>query len=322
MDLNRPDFDEYIHELAKKPIEEIVEEVAGDPDLRNYLATCAGNYRNESGFDYSSYRNSSLNPELDINRYWENTQVLKDWDFKDYMEFDEEVNRKTIAYWTPYILRALIQRMDSAHAARVQKKLDQEAADRAKRAKDENIARFLGSVPAIHKGASIDDFTGAWKSIIEGFNDGCSFLIFGGNGIGKSRLSYAFGMKLVNDGKNFLISELFPLLQKISKEASTSKYTAEEIIQMDYVNGCDVLIIDECDKVSQQDTSFRNFTFLINKRYEALKQTVLFCNAATAEEVESKLGSSVTDRFCSKKWKAEIADFSGARSKRAKEITA
>ena len=83
-----------------------------------------------------------------------------------------------------------------------------------------------------------------------------------------------------------------------------------------------VLIIDEADKVEMQGVPFRNLSYLINRRYEEQLQTVLFCNAVDIEELKSKFGGSIIDRFRANTWPAEIIDFTGARSHRGKEETA
>lgn len=320
MDLNRPDFDEYIHNLMLSPLDKVIDEVAGDADLRGYLATCAGNYRNNGRFDRNAV--SMQKDGVDFAFFWENTQVFKDWTWKDCVAFYEENDRKSIAFWAPLILKALDQRMRSVHSQRIKEQLDKEASEQEARRKKAIAESFEKSIPSSYINASIDDFKGPWQTIIEGIDNGRSYLIFGGNGIGKTHFSYAIGRKLASNGKSCTRMRLSSILQKVSKEVTSSRLTAEEYIDIEFVHYCDFLIIDECDKVEQKDTAFRNFTYLIDRRCEELKQTLVLCNAVDEQELQSRIGPSVYDRFCSRKWKAEVVDFTEAKSKRAKEITA
>ena len=83
-----------------------------------------------------------------------------------------------------------------------------------------------------------------------------------------------------------------------------------------------VVGIDEADKVEMQGVPFRNFSYLINRRYEEQLQTILLCNANDMEELKTKFGGSIIDRFRSNTWPAEILDLTAAKSHRGKEETA
>ena len=321
--LDRKDFDEFIHEMCKWPIEKIVDTIADDPDLRDYLAACAGNYRN--GADYDKFNSDHRDPEQDKDWYhfWETTQFLTNWTWKDYVKFSEEADRKSIAHWAPYILRALDQRIRSQHSQRVKENLERKRKETEDTNQKKALETFIASIPPIHKGACLDDFKDtSWSSVVNSVMNGCSFIAYGGNGIGKSRLGYAIGVWALENGMSVHRDELSRLLQNISSAAMNSRYSAMDIIDMDYIQKCDVLILDEVDKVSQQDTAFRNFSYLIDKRYEYLKQTIIFCNAGSSDELTAKIGNSIRDRFTSKKWKASTINCSKMSSLRSKEATA
>ena len=307
MDLNRPDFEEFIGKLSTAPIEEIVDTVAGDYDLRDYLAACAGNYRNGVDYDEWNFYHRTPGKDYDFYHFYENTQCFKDWTWKDYVKFSEEADRKHIAHWAPYILRALYQRMNSEHAKAVQKEHDRKKEELEKKAQEERTRAFMASIPKKFREASYEKLDPLMRGIADKFEDGGSFILYSSPGVGKTYLAYAIGRKLIEEGRSFKRFELSNLMQRISKEAMSTRYTANEIIDMDYVKSCEFLVIDECDKVPPQDTAFRNFSYLVDKRSEELLPTILMCNAANAEELVQKLGPSICDRFTSKQWKAKVA---------------
>lgn len=321
MDLNRPDFDEFIHEMCTWPIERIVDEVADDPDLRGYLAATAGNIRNQ--LDWDKYASDYRKPESDKDWYhlYETSQFLKTWTWETAMKFDEDADRKLIAEWAPSIIRALDQRMRTEKSKKVQERLDREKNEREKKTKSERLERFMKSVPEDFKGASIENLSDRWKKIHDGVEKGESFLIYSAPGAGKTYFSYALGAELLQKGITYLNIRLFKLMQGISNEALRSKYSADEIIDMDYVKTLSVLVIDEADKLTLADTAFRNFSYLIDRRCEEHLITVVFCNASGPEDLVAKLGPSICDRFQSKRWKAHILKIEVEQSMRKKEQT-
>ena len=319
MNLNRSDFEEFIEKLSRASLDEIIEAVASDADLRGYLAATAGNLRNQADVDRwnADPSNWVKGEDHDFYHFWESTQYLKDWSWKDAEKFDTLCDRKAIAYWAPILLKALVQRMKSVHSQSVQRELDGYAKELEKRKKAERLAEFIRRIPPKYRSASIHDFTReGWKHVIEDIRNGGSYLIFGGNGIGKTHLAYALAMSFLENGKNCEMRRLFPLLQAVSAFVQISKMSPADVIDHGLVKTVPSLIIDECDKVSQQDTAFRNFSYLIDRRYEEQLQTILFCNARSRDELEAKLGSSLCDRFQDRGWNANIADFTAAQSRR------
>lgn len=315
------DFDEFIHELCRKPIEEIVDEVAEDYTLRSYLASCAENYRNGADFDRYNYENREPGHDWDWCHFWETTQFLTGWTWRDREEFETEADRTSIAFWAPKILRALSQRMNSQHARDVQEEIDRKE-DELKKKEDEKRAElFSRNIPEQFKDASLDKLSAGFRQLAERVENGHSYLIYSAPGAGKTFFSYALAADFIRKGKNCSREKLFQLLQRISKEAMNSRYTADEIIDMDYVKSCDLLILDECDKVEQKDTAFRNFSYLIDRRCEELMPTIILCNAADGDDLAAKLGSSVCDRFRSKKWKAHIINGTPSESRRGEEAS-
>ena len=316
--LDRPDFDEYIERLSTAPIEEIVETVANDIDLRGYLSACAGTYANEADTDKWNYDHGSYSgKDWDFLHFWETSQFLVGWTWKDMVKFEEEVDRKSIAYWAPKILRCLVQRMKSAHSQQVKKELEQHHEELEKKRRADQLSEFMSRVPKLYRNASIHDFSSkAWQDVIKGVDEGHSYLIYGGNGIGKTHFGYAVSIKIFEEGGTCEFRKLSTLLLGISALAQGSRMSTMDIIDMGLVRSKPILIIDECDKIDQKDTAFRNFSYLIDRRYEEQLQTILLCNADNADDLRAKLGSSICDRFTSKKWKADVVDFCGAKSRR------
>ena len=321
--LDRPDFDEYIHEMCSWPIERIVDEVADDEDLRGYLATCAGNYRNQLDWDEYNWKHrdeSKVSP--DICYFYETARFLKDWNWMISEKFSEEADRKTIAEWAPSILRALDQRMQSQHSQNVKKRLEKENEEREKKAQKERLEKFANKIPVDFQGASAEKLSDKWQKILGNVMLGHSFLIYSAPGAGKTFFGYSLGFEVLRKGKTFVMTRLFKLMQQISNSAMQSRYSADEIIDMDYVKSCDVLVIDEADKITMADTAFRNFSYLIDRRCEEHLVTIVLCNAADTNDIVQKLGPSICDRFQSKKWKAHILKIDVEQSMRKKETTA
>lgn len=312
--LDREDFDEYIHEMCSWPIEKIVDTVADDLDLRDYLAACAGNYRNGSDFDEWNARpeNQRKDKDFDFYHFWDTTKFLVEWTWKDYVKFSEEADRKSIAHWAPYILRALDQRMRSAHSQQVKKELEQKKKDLEEKKRKEMSDRFFGSIPAEFKGASIDDWKEEGpKKLINLLLNGWSFIIWGGRGIGKTRLLYAVLTKIIEDGKDgakYIAASFFARLQTNASSARCSVY---DIIDDYYTKSVPVLFLDECDKLSTE-TQRELLGYLVDTRYENHLQTVLICNSSDEQELEAKLTSSVISRFKSKSWHAKTLHLQGS----------
>ena len=318
MDLNRPDFDEYIHELCKKPIEEIVDEVAEDYTLRSYLASCAENYRNGADFDRYNYENRDPGHDWDWCHFWETTQFLTGWTWKDREEFETEADRKSIAFWAPKILRALSQRMNSQHARDVQEEIDRKDKEIEEKRRKETLAMFVKSIPEEFRGASIDDWKEEnAKKLIAALLSGGSFLIWGGRGIGKTRLMYAVMTKMLEDGKEASKYYAPAYISGLLAMSSAHKTSVYDIIDSHTAGHKSVLFLDEGDKLTN-DTQKEILNYLIDKRYENHLQTIMICNAIDEGDLEAKLTSSVISRFKSKSWKARTLHLNG-EDKRQKE---
>ena len=313
--LNRKDFEDFIKNLSTSPVEKIVDVVADDDELREYLATTAGNIRN--GADFDQFNSGNREATFDYKDFWATSQYLVDWTWKDYKQFFSDCDRKSIAHWAPYILQALVQRMTSSHAKKVQTEIDRLDAMRQKRETAARFARFYATVPPTFRSASVSDFKSkVWLSIVEGVKKGRSYLLYGGNGIGKTHFSYAMAMHFLQEEKPCNRMELGTALSLISTLSQSQRTAMEKVVDNVFTKSCQLLILDEVDKTVVVPTNYRTLFYLVNKRYEWQLQTVLLCNADTEDEMNKLLGSSICDRFRADSWKAEIVDLTAATSRR------
>ena len=313
MNLNRSDFEEFIEKLSRASLDEIIEAVAGDADLRGYLAATAGNLRNQADVDRwnADPSNWVKGEDHDFYHFWESTQYLKDWSWKDAEKFDTLCDRKAIAYWAPIILKALVQRMKSVHSQSVQRELDGYAKELEKQKKANRLSEFMGSIPAEFRGADVNDWPsqGARK-LVESILAGGSALIWGGRGIGKTRLSYALLTKMLTDGKRAERHFTAAYASSFLSIAAAKKSTVYDVIDSYGLQENEALFLDEGDKMTN-DTQREVINYLIDRRYENHLQTVMLCNAVDDADLEAKLTTSIISRFSSRKWKSCVLHLEG-----------
>lgn len=306
------DIEEFFDWFEHLGIDEMVNLVVEDENLRGYLGyTCAWDYRQRAG--------DSNMPKAIFSDFHE-------WTWKEAEKYVEESDRHTIGIWTPKITHALCWLLKQP-VSREDRKKEQEAREKLLKEREdsewaERLARFYERVPKIFKSASVSDFTGPWKEVVSKLLRGESMILFGKNGIGKTRLGWALGMHFLQERKYCFFQTLQELNDGINRWVLQRGVSATDAINEVLMRNLPVLIIDEADKVEMQGVPFRNLSYLINRRYEEQLQTVLFCNAVDIEELKSKFGGSIIDRFRANTWPAEIIDFTGARSHRGKEETA
>ena len=303
MDLNGAAFYKQVCEFANLPVDALVEEVKDNERFRHYLAeTCARSYKQDNAW-FGGHK------DVDACFRCEDFEI---WTTEDVENFAYKSIDASIRYWAPLILKNLRARMsleDEANARREEEKLiEAQNETEFQRQKKLNWKSFLDTLPKIYKDASIRDYPkqfsdGVIKPILEG---GMSAILYGGNGVGKTHLAYALMREWRMEGTTSVYSNLSVLMAMISQQVINSKRSAVDIIESRFVRQCSVVVLDECDKTDMEGATFRNFTHLINRRYEEGKQTLLFCNAKNEAELEQKLTSSVVSRFKSDAWVAKI----------------
>lgn len=173
---------------------------------------------------------------------------------------------------------------------------------------EEPRSSVFDEVPEIFKENGYPDLDRDFKDrseCIEMIKNGESMLLYGPNGVGKSHLAWAVKLYFVKIGKSVLLDECYHIKSFINR----NNMDADEIEEY-YADRFDMLIVDEFEKVSMTDAFYQTFSFIINKRYEKKKQTILLGNG-DFETVKEMLGQSILSRFTSKQWGASIMEFSG-----------
>ena len=179
------------------------------------------------------------------------------------------------------------------------------------------LVNFLESVPAVYRNASVEDFpSGAGKEIVQGVLErGESYLLYGGRGIGKTHLCWALTIALVKASKEARFYDARTIFSKLSIISKNSYRSVTELVDEQLSKHPEVLFIDEVDKLDRGSSDSKNLQFLISRRSEELKQTIICCNAENDQDLSMILGESAIDRFRSQKWKAHIVNL-GVKGKR------
>ena len=303
MDLRGNAFFKQVCEFADLPVDDIVAEVIDNERFRHYLAeTCANAYHKDFTW---------FGGHKDVDPCYR-CEDFESWTYEDCDNFANKVADGSIRYWAPIILKTLKARMSMP--SEVKAREEEEKAEKAladsefEKQKKLNWKVFQESIPKLYRDASIKDYPkpfmdGVIKPILE---SGLSAILYGGNGVGKTHLAYALMKEWKHEGTVSAYSNLTVFMSLLSQMAVNSKKSAIEFIEQRYVKQCAVLVLDECDKTDMDGIVFRNFSHLINRRYEEGKQTLLLCNAKNEAELEQKLTSSVVSRFKSDAWVAKI----------------
>lgn len=80
------------------------------------------------------------------------------------------------------------------------------------------------------------------------------------------------------------------------RQAYGSMSTLTEIAAVRQFQEPHLLVIDECQERPDRDFELRSFTLILDRRYGALRPTILIANC-TPEQFATLMGGSVTDRL-------------------------
>lgn len=154
---------------------------------------------------------------------------------------------------------------------------------------------FLNSIPEEFRDVKEADFPlSGHKSLIDKARQGRSMYWYGEQGIGKTRLAWLL-MKLARkQGHKAMYRKLSEIVEDIS--ALAFKTNLADHVNATYVNDLDMLIIDEADKVTMTDIQMRNINYLLDRRYEERKQTILIGNS-NENAMRRIFGDSSFSRF-------------------------
>lgn len=132
---------------------------------------------------------------------------------------------------------------------------------------DERCARFL---------AAFDD------------NPGRGLYIYGACGSGKTSLACAVARDLFDAGKSVLFTTSIDMLEAIQETFNTNASSARAMRRF---TDCDLLVVDDMGKESASDWAVSTIYQVINRRYGAMRSTVL-----TSEYRLSQLGERMARR--------------------------
>ena len=166
-----------------------------------------------------------------------------------------------------------------------------EELDRAEAERQEALAVFGRTIPARYRDASIGDFPAA--PFIGRLQEGQSGIVVGGNGIGKTRLAWALarGWKAERPSCTVQIVKGAELLSEV-KAIDDDWYRYIR----DVYGHSEHLFIDEIDKIKGSEADWMLLTYLIDYRYEWMRQTVVLGNCGK-DEVMKLLGQSSYSRL-------------------------
>ena len=211
---------------------------------------------------------------------------FEEWCKENNIEYSKEENSQTRAFAKMKYDEFFKQKEQEE---KEQRKKEQEA-QRLANIKN-NIENFERRIPTIYKGADISDFSNALQGKINSLLEGRNALILGENGVGKTHLAWAILRKLVKEGKRVKYVKAQSLLYDIKSANNPYRHVTEQ-----YGNGVDTLVIDETDKIFESKADFIYLNYLVDNRYEWVKQTIFIGNGNTKQFIES-LGQSIYSRL-------------------------
>lgn len=204
------------------------------------------------------------------------------------METEEDIKKAEVLY----------SRYEQIHQEEMRRKEEQEKAQRAEELareleyKDrERWSSLMAQIPPIYKNASIEDFVIELQPKIKQILDGSSALILGENGLGKTHLAWAILKELTKQRKKVKYVKAQLLLYEIKKHQDD----IYDFIESRF-GKLDCLVIDEIDKIFESKADFIYLNYLIDYRYEWMRQTIVMGNGNKESFVES-LGQSIYSRL-------------------------
>mgnify|MGYP001053217720 CR=1 FL=1 len=185
----------------------------------------------------------------------------------------------------------------------------------------ERISRQVQEIPARYRSTAFEHYqctSDRQRAVVTRIRDAQqSFLLYGGNGTGKTMLAFAKYRQLIESGKQvkyILAMDFFDEVKQSFADQSTRKL-------IEAYSRCDYLIIDEIDKRYGSQHEYLQLYRLINARYNELKHTMLITNADRSQLVEV-VGQSVIDRLIEDGEFIELAWDSYRKTQRKEKIQA
>ena len=155
------------------------------------------------------------------------------------------------------------------------------------------ICEMLRAVPRRYEGITIGDFLpqkrDTWLKVMAG----CSGIIVGANGVGKTSFLWAMYKELVGRCSAVKVVDARWMADAIQSDVRKGN-RIDSVLEMDWMRNR--LFIDELDKLDPKSQSFGIVVDLIGRRYDRGYQTVAVANG-DAESVRTSIPQHVYSRL-------------------------
>ena len=140
-----------------------------------------------------------------------------------------------------------------------------------------------------------EKWTAAWYCLKRQIGHGVIAIILGGRGAGKTQMSACAIRESCKAGKSALYTKALSFFLDVRKTYSSSRDKSEKEIIQNYVYP-NLLVIDAIE--NRSDSAFENLllNYLIDLRYDSMKDTIIIGNL-TEQEFAASMGVSIVDRI-------------------------
>lgn len=153
-------------------------------------------------------------------------------------------------------------------------------------------------IPRRYKMFEIDETNQGWmekfRFVQNSLETGCLFALVGGGGTGKTQMAVEIIREMCVRGKSSLYTSAMDVFLAI-RETYDNKNLSERGV-MGLFRKPRLLVIDETQERSENAWENRLLTWIIDKRYGDMKDTILIANQKPGE-LESSLGASIVSRM-------------------------
>lgn len=183
-----------------------------------------------------------------------------------------------------------------AHDKAIEKRRQAEEAEEKSEKRAQALENVNKIIPERFKDARLEDFenTAVWGYVQQVLAEKGSWLCFGRNGVGKTRLAYAL-LRAFAERERACTYETAPRLFSKLRASIMRGEDVCSFLEQEY-GYTERLIIDEIDKFKGSENELVYLSYLIDFRYSHEKQTVVFGNLGDRKP-EQLLGSSIYSRL-------------------------
>jgi len=152
------------------------------------------------------------------------------------------------------------------------------------------LKAFESIIPPKYRSAEISDFSTGIQKKMNQLVEGGNAIVFGINGVGKTRMAWAVAKGIKRRGKEVRYVKAQTLLFDIKRQDDPYRYCEKEF------GRCDCLIVDEIDKIFDSKADFIYLNYLIDYRSEWERQNIVLGNGDRQTFLAS-LGQSIFSRL-------------------------